>query len=467
MSNLAEIRKAAITSDMEHRGYTEVGGEFHKEGTYGAMGHVRIDYYVSHGSVRIETTGGELPDADATAEQMRTELDAEVFDYWGDEINDLFLDWITSRPSAGDFSGPAEVMTAGAGEISPGPQNFDDQGEAGDYTAGNPRLAGDLSNLATHTSHLQGLYAQEFASRYVAYLGPVIERQSSLAAILAIALRGERDIWEKVDTDFTSLLERAETAMRESSPKVGSSADGAKLLLGVVGAVAGVITAIPTAGGSVAIAAAVIGGSASVAGGLIQDPPSHPKVELDLAGSTPQAVRDKIKDELMRFGDAIELEERVLLDILEDVSGAATSAEGAPFFDLSRPSIIGKSEDVLDPVQVLVDDYYIGSITCLWLPTIAGDLRQARQAVSQDTGDIWFRAAFIGYYYNGPKAAFETLQAHLVSVLTNTAQELDDAADALLQAARDIGLADDALNREFTREAQEINQSNDNAPPRG
>ena len=465
MSNLAEITKAAIKSDMEHRGYTEVGGEFHKEGTYGAMGHVRIDYYVSHGQVRIETTGGELYNADEIAEDMRSTLDSEVFDYWGDEISDLFLDWIVNRPSAGDFAGPAETVAAGATELSPGPQNDDTQAEAVDYSPGNPRLAGDLSNLRDHTAHLQGHYAQRFASRYVAYLGGTIERQSSLAGVLAIVLRGERDIWERTETDFTELLTRAETAMRESSPLVGGSADAAKILLSVVGAVASVISAIPTAGGSLAIGAALVAGSAGVAGDLIKSPPTPEKTELDLAGSTPQAVRDKIKDELKRFGDAIESEERVLIDILADVN-AAVAGDGARYFDLSEPSLNTATEDILDPVQVLVDDYYIGSITSLWLPTIAGDLRQARENVSIDTGDIWSRAAFIGYYYNGPKSGFEALQGHLVSVLSNTARELEDAADALLQAAKDIGLADETLNQEFRREADRINSTNDNAPPR-
>lgn len=460
------IAEAAIKAAMEHRGFSSSGGgeyykqEFRSKGS-GEGVHPQYQYWVRKGSVRIERSPN--PDnSDFSAEEasLKAELDADVFNYWPGAIDDLFRKWQEEQfPSWGGFAISASYAAAGADELNPG-TTFNKDGT--DLKVGNTRLSADLTNLHTRTGELEGQYAEAFHERYVTPLPPVLQGQYALTSVLAIALEAERTIWLSASRDIGTLKSQARTAMEASGPKAGGGGVDAKVLITVFGAVLAGIAAVATAGGSVAVTAALASAGAGAVSNLMKDAPKKAEQPVRMGADTPEGVLKKIQEALDELNRGIRGEEEHVQKILRAASGLATEEATKGHFDLKGMKAEG---EVLGPQQnVTVDAGSIAKITAQWIPCIAGDLLLARSNLGNSSAGSWSRPSGVGLGDTGPYPDYDALEDIVIELLTNTAAELSEGGQALLAAARGLGLADQAEQEKYLAIAKRITDANRNTP---
>lgn len=456
ISSEEQIVEAAIKAHLEHKGFTGNGGTFYKQefGSSKNGVHPQYVYHLTKDSLRIEKTPNvDNEDLTAVAANMLSQLQSEVFNYWPLAIDEAFRKWQeASLPSWGGLAMDAAWAKEGADEIRPGTTVKED---GSDLQVGNARLTADLQNLEKRTGQLAGKYARAFSDSYVTPLPPVLQGQFALASVLAIAAESEKEIWLRTSRDLSTIKSHALTAMRASGPKSGGGGADAKVIVTVFAAVAGAVAAFATAGGSLAVTAALAAAGAGAVSNLLESPPKKPEPEIPLGAGDPQGVLRKIEEALQKLNEGIREQEQFLQQILSGASGAVGGKRGA--FDLPLPKIegevLGKEQDVI------VTPETIAVITAQWIPCITGDLRLARSKLGIDLARSFERPGGIGVGFNGPYAEYKALQEIVIELLGNTAQELDDAGAALWDAARGIGMADQAKYQQI---AQRINGTNQN-----
>ena len=448
------IAQAAAHAELQHLGWEEVDfGHVRKTFSYGAMGHVRttITVHTYTGSWEAETSGGEPPDSLIEGWAKGAQ---DVINKWPPKIEAVFRKW-RDIPSEWDFWEETWGLDHATKELTLSP----DEDSEGSLELGNTRLAADLDNVRLRTGDLNGTYAEKFREDYVSYLQPTIANQGAVTALLAVATHTMESLWGKTYVDLIDIEYKAENAMEASAPSGGDSG-GDALVAGllVVGAVAAGVSAVATAGGSVAVAAALVGGSASAAGSLLShfsDDPEPKKIPL--GADHPDEVFTKLEEALDELDRQIEAQERDLVTLLS--AGHDLTTIQVPHSDLrlKRSGITDAAPgEVLESQQlVTVDGETIAKITELWLPTIVGDLRSAREELDAKVAP-WRRPSGIGLEPTGAWPQFRDLQSAMVEVIGATADELEGAATALQEAARLIGLSDEEANRQFDRKADKI-----------
>jgi hypothetical protein len=447
------IAQAAAHAELQHLGWEEVDfGHVRKTFSYGAMGHVRttITVHTYSGSWEAETSGGEPPDhlIEGWAKGAQ-----EVIDKWPPKIEGAFRKW-RDIPKEWDYWEATWGLDHATKELTLSP----DEDSEGSVELGNTRLAADLDNLRLRTGDLNGQYAETFRENYVASLQPTIANQGAVTALLAVANHTMESLWGKTYVDLIDIEYKAEKAMEASAPSGDSGSDALVAGLLVVGAVAAGVAAVATAGGSLAVTAALVSGASGAAGSLLshfsEDP--EPK-KVRLGADHPDGVLTKLEEALDELDRQIEGQERDLVTLLS--AGHDLTTVQVPHSDLrlKRSGITDAAPgDVLDSEQlVTVDEETIAKITELWLPTIVGDLRSARDELDAEVTP-WRRPSGIGLEPTGAWPQFRDLQSAMVQVIGATANELEGAATALQDAARLIGLSDEETNRRFDRQADEI-----------
>ncbi|MCW2815406.1 MAG: hypothetical protein JWN84_2861 [Nocardioides sp.] len=448
-TSLATIADAAIRADMEHRGWTAISGGSFSLGT-GTMSYDRKAYLVRDG--HAEQLGA---DDGAALPEFVTSVQSQVFDHWPGAIEAAFADY-DSLPTAGDFSGVAADMERGAGEIA---VSVTSPGSTPEAPSGNGRLAQDLVNLEGDTNQLAGVYARTFHDRYVAGLSFAVASQHALAGALAVTLGAEERIWREVDSGLTRLKSQAVVAMQASGPQAADT--DAALELSVAGSILGAAAAFATGGAVLALALAAAG--ASAAGDILGAGGSAPAPKkVPLGAGTPQGVLDNIIGALDDLDTEVRDQERDLETLLSDCLSATTASGTDGNFDLRlRGGGASPGEWLSAEQDVIVDATAIASITDLWIPTICGDLHACRSALGVN-GFPWIRPAHVGTGTTGPWAEYAALQSRLDDLLAQLESELTEAAAALKEAAKGIGLSDEATTDEMARQADRINAENIN-----
>jgi hypothetical protein len=447
------IAQAAAHAELQHLGWEEVDfGHVRKTFSYGAMGHVRttITVHTYTGSWEAETSGGEPPDSMVETWVKGAQ---DVIKKWPPKIERVFSKW-RDIPNEWDFWEETWGLDHATKELTLSP----DEDAEGSLEFGNTRLAADLDNLRLRTGDLNGTYAEKFRENYVAYLQPTIANQGAVVALLAVATHTMESLWGKTYVDLVDLEYKAEKAMEASAPSGDSGTDALVVGLTVVAAVAAGVAAVATAGGSVAVAAALVGGGTSAAGSLLSHFSDEPEPKkIPLGADHPDKVFTKLEEALEDLDSEIEAQERDLVTLLS--AGHELTTVKIPYSDLrlKRSGITNAAPgEVLDSQQlVTVDGETIAKITELWLPTIVGDLRSAREELDAKVAP-WRRPSGIGLEPTGAWPQFRDLQSAMVEVIGATASELEGAASALQEAARGIGLSDEEANRRFDRKADKI-----------
>jgi hypothetical protein len=460
ISTEEQIADAAIKAHLEHKGFSDTGGgSFYKQefGSSKNGVHPQYVYHLTKDSLRIEKTPNvDNEDLTAQASEMLSRLQSEVFNYWPQAIDDLFRKWQDAGlPSWGGLAMNAAWAKEGADEIRPG-TTVNENGS--DLQVGNARLNADLGNLEKRTAQLAGNYARAFSDNYVTPLPPVLQGQFALGSVLAIALEAEKEIWLRTSRDLDAIRHHALGAMRASGPKSGGGGADAKVIVTVFAALAGAVAAFATAGGSLAVTAALTAAGAGAWSNLLESPPKKEPEPIPLGAGTPQGVRTNIENALNKLNEGIRTEEEFLQQILRGASEVVGGKRGA--FDLppaaAEGDVLGKEQDVVVTAEI------IAAITAQWIPCISGDLRLARTKLGVDTAGSFDRPGGIGVGFSGPQPEFKALQEVVIGLLGNTATELDEAGAALLGAARTLGLADEAQQQKYDAIAKRINDNNQN-----
>ncbi|WP_109510094.1 hypothetical protein [Nocardioides speluncae] len=454
-----QIAEAAIKADMEHRGWSGGNGSYYKQefGSSKNGVHPHYEYHLTKEGLRIEKSPNvDNEDLTAQASSMLSRLQSEVLNYWPRAIDDLFRKWQDAGlPSWGGLAMNASWAKEGADEIRPG-TTIDDNGS--NLQVGNARLTADLGNLEKRTGQLAGNYARAFSDNYVTPLPPVLQGQFALGSVLAISLEAEKEIWLNTSRDLDSIRHHGLNAMRASAPKTGGGGVDAKVIVTVFAALAGAVAAFATAGGSLAVTAALTAAGAGAWSNLLESPPKKEPEPVPLGAGHPRDVRTNIEKALEKLNEGIRTQEEFLQQILRGANEVAGSKRGA--FDLppaaAEGTVLGKEQDVVVTAEI------IAAITAQWIPCIAGDLRLARTKLGVDTAGSFDRPGGIGVGFNGPQPEFKALQETVIGLLGNTATELDEAGAALLSAARTIGLADQAAQAKYEGIAKQINDTNQN-----
>lgn len=455
------VAEAAILADMEHRGFTSYGDGLFKETVMKGAGESYDAWQVEirDGSVVVDQimSAGSTPPGEAPKPADYAHLQTDVFVHWRSEIDDVFRYW-EDFPESEGLRYDVQAVLSGASEIR---LRSSIDADSGSFVPGNSRLASDIANLMGRAGELNGNYAQAFHDAYLTKLQPNIDALHALTMVLAYALGGERELFQRTRQQVADIADEAEAAMLASAPQTGKDGSALEVALIVVGSVAAGVAAIPSGGTSVAATAAMIASfastGASTASSLLsalETSPAEPEA-LRLGAGTPQGVLDKIRAALDEVDARIVAEEETLDELLSATT-AATNGPGV--FNIAPPAVIDHTgTSVLDPEQdLIVDSTIIGSITELWIPTINGDLTACAAAL--DTSNLgWNRPIIIGLGPSGPWPSYSALQAHVAALLADTAGELSRAGDSLQAAAAIIGLSDETTNAEFARQAEQIN----------
>lgn len=457
------IAQAAIKADMEHRHFRDVGGGTF-ELTRSRGGGTDLDAYAvwtiraRDGSITVEMSnpkGKDIPEADPAKFQY---LQADVFDYWPRVIDDMFRKWQDEKlPSWGVFAMEASYAKQAADELRPG-TTYSETGK--EIKVGNGRMGADLVNMNGELRQLSGAYVSTFNQTYVTPLPGVLQGQFALATVLGVALETEKEIWLRVSRELGTLKYQARNAMAASGPKGG--AGDLKVWITVGAAVAGAVAVFATAGGALAAGAALAAAGGGAWSNLIKEPPAP--VEAPLGGSNPQAVLKKIEEALTKLNEQIRGSEEEIRTMLAGAQGitADGNKDGRTPFDLPLPKVDGPV--LTRQSQLALDNDIIEKVTGQWIPTIVGDLHQARSKLTGDSVQDWERPDGIGLGFTGPHAEYKALEDTVIGLLSNTASELDEAGRALWDAARDLGQADNAAREKYAAIAKRINDSNDNLP---
>lgn len=447
------IATAAAESELIHEGWEDVGGgRVATDCEYGAMGHVRtrvtIDTWT--GDWEYETTGGTVPDEILQGYVANAK---QIIDKWPPKIEGLFEKW-KDLPTGYEISGPASSLEWGARELAIDASDPETTGT--ELVPANTRLAGDISRLVTRTSQLSGQYARKFADYYVADLAATIENQGMLVSALAVGANAQGEIWQRTNADVSDLETKAHEAMLKARPSADS--DGLIMALTVIGAIAGAVASVPTLGGS-AVLIAALGGAAAI-GAEYEDAKESKDVKVPLGASHPNEVYTNMKNGLDEIDRRIEEQEKGLASWL---SSAQNLADGGQC-DLKDPELnTAPPGQVLTQEQdVVVTPGAIAEITELWLPSVAGDLRQAEKELTVAKGDSFHRPTDVGLAPDGAWPEFGALQTRTSFLLTDTAGDLDTAAEKLQGAARIIGLADESQFDAYEKKANQVQEQNIN-----
>lgn len=455
------IAEAAIRADMEHRGYTDVGGGvFERDFSTGAQGHVRGTIRVQDGSVEWEVSPDHGESHAQRLADAAASLQGEVFDYWPGAIDDVFTSW-EDAPSSSSLRGDQAYAESGISEIR---LIGDMDSDTGSVSSGNTRLASDLSNLSSETELLSGEYIEAFNDNYAHPLGPAIQNVYALSEVLAFGLAGEAELFDRIRTQISDLAWRSKTAMEGSGPSGGGG--DAALALVVVGAVLAGIATVATGGSALAIIAGLGSAGAGVASAVVDDAGDQSEQspeENDLSAGDPRSVLANMEEAIETIRQQVRREEDLLSDILTDARTLTEATQSAGAFNVRRPDIIDHTgSDVLSPEQsVRVNERSIAKITELWIPTINGDLNLCANRLTLSSGS-WTRPTGIGYAPTGPWSDFSRLQSAVVDLLVDITTELSGAAQSLQDAAALIGLADEQENAQYAAQATQINDDNVN-----
>ncbi|WP_203336567.1 hypothetical protein [Nocardioides limicola] len=86
----------------------------------------------------------------------------------------------------------------------------------------------------------------------------------------------------------------------------------------------------------------------------------------------------------------------------------------------------------------------------IWIPAIVAQLDKARALLPWDNQGPWQRPAGIGLGTTGPMPEHLALQETTLDVLRRTGRQLERGGEALFEAARYIGLADEEVSGGFS-----------------
>ena len=367
-----------------------------------------------------------------------------MMEYYNNRINELFTDW-WQIPQDRDFEGLVQQCGQGAQLLASEAQLSPGTGSAAPFGA-NVNLS-QIATIQQQIGRFDGAAMQTFAANYANRLPIVVDGQDAVACFLWLGVAGEQEIWKRAMQGVADIAAQGRTAMEQCDDGGGD----ASAVLTIAGALASIAGLVPGVSVAVKLAGTLLSTASKFA------PKGSETVPL--GASNPITVLDNIGDALDKLSKQIAAEENELAEHLGQVQDVVTSQSAS--FDIAAPTIYDDTNAgnfrTADDTRV-----HFGTLRTIareTMPLIAGEIRKAAgQFDGTITSDPWSRPSGIGSGTLGPYADWNALRAKLVSILDNTALEIDRAADHLEIVANDFEKTDAQIHADLEAHADQIDK---------
>jgi uncharacterized protein YukE len=256
------------------------------------------------------------------------------------EVPNLFQPF-TQIPDPKSFDSGINTLKQALAKLCTGQDTRDPiSTNGGTYLAN--RVLDEMTGSGDLIESWTGKAAMEFKSNFIDPFPSVVRNQFILVSALKSALEAEQAMWDAARHNIDDIAEQTNKAL-DGMHKSCSSHEWA-ITFTTVAAITGVLAAIPTFGGSVAITISAVGAVAWVAAAA--PPEDAPK--LKVGGGEVNAVLDSLNRAVT---DATRLINETEARIAKSVSGILDTIHGnQDYFVAKRPGLVGSTKNnITDP----------------------------------------------------------------------------------------------------------------------
>jgi hypothetical protein len=453
-ASLIGLRDAAIESTMHLLGIGgTVGGGFD-----GGNPPVRITPLGGHYEGSSFVNGGRVTDPTGQYEAAFYvgpewpfhDLPSMVA-YYDQRIDELFSDW-WQIPQDRGFEGLVDQCGIGAQLLASDAQLEPGTGTANPFGA-NINLA-QIATIQQQISRFDGAAMQTFAANYANRLPVVVDGQDAVACFLWLGVAGEQEIWKRAMQGIADIAAQGKTAMEQCDDGGGD----ASAVLYVASALASVIGVVPGLGTGVSIGLKLAGTALGAASKFAPKPPET----VPLGAGNPIAVLDNIQGAIDKLKKQIADEEGELAERLSTVESLVHTQLSS--FDIAEPGIYQDTAagDFRTADDTRVHFGTLHDIATDTMPLVAGEIRKAADQFSgASSSEPWSRPSGIGRGSSGAYPEWSSLKGTLTGILTNTAQELDRAADHLEIVANDFEKTDAQIQADLEAHTAQVDKEDE------
>jgi hypothetical protein len=209
-------------------------------------------------------------------------------------------------------------------------------------TKGGPYIANkvldEMSGSGPYIVDWTGKAATGFYQNFIVPFPTLTKNQFLLASALKAALEAEQAMWQKTRENIDQI---AEQTLKKLDTMDDCGSNEWQMTFTVVAAVAGVVTAVPTLGTSIAVTIAAIGGAAWVtAAAGVEDPP-----KLMIQGEDSWAVLDSMKSCIDKEIELVKHTESRIATAVEGILGTVHGQQDS--FVAKRPALAGATKSTV------------------------------------------------------------------------------------------------------------------------
>lgn len=433
---IEDAKKEAVIADMIHDGYAYFTDteQFFKDGG-GNTWNVLID---ADGSTKSFSLLGF--NADDIAED-HAEHYASVRSKW-DKIDTLLSDWSNDRlPDPTGFDDYRGYCTEAITKLASG------RGNAGS-TVGNPALE-ELGTIRRELPSGNDQSGGQTLTQFLRKYGPdrietVLDGHCEVAAVLLLALEGEKEVWTTARADIAALVGNAAEAFKQTRSGTGDlSAE-----LTIVTATAGLVSKLPGGYGLIGKTVAAGGGFLETVSGALKG--EDAAAPLEYSGSSPDEVYADLESAIKDLDEYIETQEKGIRDMLHQMADLVGSGDKRLNFHIHPGTGLAPSFAGTDTI---VDLRYssLNIIGYTSMPRIATAFFDGSDLMGQaNVSSPWWRQGDVGYTddgSSGPFPAFQDLVHAVQPLLDDTGAEVVRAGEALAEAGGYFRKTDEGVRR--------------------
>lgn len=331
-AHATEIVRKAKEWELTRLGYTDMGdGTWMPPAGYSYADTQPTNYGDPGGTATQTTSSQDMVDRDMA------EIDGKY-----DDIPELFSPF-TWLPDPTSFDGAITGMENVQARLSAGAEDTTDPA-SGSPVPANLVLDG-MDTSSDYLARWTGVAAMAFKQNFVDTFESITTNQFLAASYVKGALEAEKSLWHAARANVDQIAEDTLTALEHMDDCGKNEWSMAFTVAGAVVAIA----AIPFTGGASTLAFTAVGGALSIGGAAIgntDDPP-----ELPMAGESPEAVCDAMREALRELKSEISKAEQKVYDSMVDLNNIL--AVNRSLFVAPRPDLADSGPgDIRDDMGV-------------------------------------------------------------------------------------------------------------------
>ena len=297
----------------------------------------------------------------------------------------------------------------------------------------------------TVVSNVRGSFKAPFLDKYDAQFSKIVGGLGAAAAILETAYAAEEAIWPAAKQDAADICDSVRNAFRLKAKQ--DAQEVRDIVLGVVTAVAGVVTTIASAGTALPIV--TMAGYAKIAAGTVKSLSTAANISTDSYDS----IMSSLETASQNLNSAISGQESALQEMLEAASGLIDS-ENANFNLDAYELRTFPMEDIISLDRSEADTVLLN------MERIGEALSSAVTSLSTAPGSSFLRrASGVGLGSTGPYSALSGLHTQVANCLDLTRNEygrgrelFDATVEDFFSTDDEVKQVTDALMRELETE---------------